>query len=69
MIERIDTNGRGKTVSERMLADAHGSDADKRTWPLRRNRAYGLWQGHAADLGHQGIWCQPVGIRAQDPAT
>jgi ATP phosphoribosyltransferase regulatory subunit HisZ len=30
VIERIDANGRGKTMGERMLADVHGWDADER---------------------------------------
>ena len=31
VIDRIDAKGRGKTVGEWMLADAHGWDADERT--------------------------------------
>jgi hypothetical protein len=31
VIECIDAKGRGKTVGERMLADAHRWDADERT--------------------------------------
>jgi hypothetical protein len=36
--ERIDAKGRGKTVGERMLADAHGWDADERTCAHLRMR-------------------------------
>ena len=74
VIERIDTKGAPQDGGRADAGRCARVGRRRADLTIDADRTYGLWQGHAADPGHHGIWCQPVPVPSlalfsQDPAT